>query len=132
MWALIWVCLFDQGLPQLFLSLGLLPYEKNKENNYVLCMCIVSQRPFITFKTVKSDDNVIFKQSIKAYVTFVLTILVWTRLDNFLFYFYVLRMGHITVTANLHTFDEGKQQWNDHWPISVTQNKGIKITNRDS
>lgn len=73
------------------------------------CACVLCHRLFITFKTVKSDD-VIFKQSIKAYVTFVLTILVWTRLDNFLFYFYVLRMGHITVTANLHTFDEGKQQ----------------------
>lgn len=73
-------------------------------------MCIVSRRPFITFKIVKSDDNVIFKQSIKAYVTFVLTILVWTHLDNFLFSISVLRMGHITVTANLHTFDEGKQQ----------------------
>lgn len=50
------------------------------------CACVLCHRLFITFKTVKSDD-VIFKQSIKAYVTFVLTILVWTRLDNFLFYF---------------------------------------------
>lgn len=57
-----------------------------KINNITTCCaCVMCHRLFITFKTVKSDDNVIFKQSIKAYVTFVLTVLVWTHLDNFLF-----------------------------------------------